>query len=86
VAACRNCGAENPDRAKFCLECGTPVVAATEERRVITALFTDIVGSTATAEQLDPEDVRARLAPYYPGHVASSSGTAEPWRSSSATP
>ena len=28
-------------------------------------LFTDIVGSTATAEQLDPENVRARLQPYY---------------------
>jgi predicted ATPase/class 3 adenylate cyclase len=36
-----------------------------EERRLVTAVFTDIVGSTATAEQLDPEDVRARLAPYY---------------------
>ena len=31
----------------------------------MTALFTDIVGSTASAEKLDPEDVRARLAPYY---------------------
>jgi predicted ATPase/class 3 adenylate cyclase len=31
----------------------------------VTALFTDIVGSTASAEKLDPEDVRARLAPYY---------------------
>ena len=36
-----------------------------EERKVITALFTDIVGSTASAEQLDPEDVHARLQPYY---------------------
>jgi class 3 adenylate cyclase/tetratricopeptide (TPR) repeat protein len=41
------------------------VAAPVEERRTITVLFTDIVGSTATAEQLDPEDVRARLAPYY---------------------
>ena len=31
----------------------------------MTALFTDIVGSTASAEQMDPEDVRARLAPYH---------------------
>ncbi len=36
-----------------------------EERKLITVLFTDIVGSTAKAEQMDPEDVRARLAPYY---------------------
>jgi len=42
-----------------------PVEVRTEERRLVTAVFTDIVGSTASAEQLDPEDVRARLAPYY---------------------
>lgn len=33
--------------------------------KLVTAFFCDIVGSTATAEQLDPEDVRARLVPYY---------------------
>src|SRR6266540_5090667 len=71
---CISCGQENPDVAKFCLACGTPMATApapapvevrTEERRLVTAVFTDIVGSTASAEQLDPEDVRARLAPYY---------------------
>jgi class 3 adenylate cyclase len=36
-----------------------------EERKVVTILFTDLVGSTAMAEQLDPEDVRAVLTPYY---------------------
>ncbi len=40
-------------------------VAPAEERKVITAVFTDIVGSTESAENLDPEDVRARLSPYY---------------------
>src|SRR5213083_2528156 len=29
-----------------------------EERRVITALFADLVGSTALGERLDPEEVR----------------------------
>ena len=33
-----------------------------EERRVITILFTDIVGSTALAEKLDPEDWRQTVA------------------------
>ena len=42
-----------------------PAPAPTEERKVVTVLFTDIVGSTARAEQLDPEDVRAMLSPYY---------------------
>jgi class 3 adenylate cyclase/tetratricopeptide (TPR) repeat protein len=37
----------------------------TEERKVVTVVFTDIVGSTARAEQLDPEDVAAMLSPYY---------------------
>jgi class 3 adenylate cyclase len=70
MSLCAACGEENPERARFCLACGTPlgagpVDAPVEERRTITVLFTDIVGSTATAEQLDPEDVRARLAVYY---------------------
>ncbi|TML19564.1 MAG: zinc-ribbon domain-containing protein [Actinobacteria bacterium] len=77
---CISCGQENPDVAKFCLACGSPMATApaaapapapapvetrVEERRLVTAVFTDIVGSTASAEALDPEDVRARLAPYY---------------------
>src|SRR5437764_1739387 len=65
---CSRCGQDNPDVARFCLACGTPLAApepAAEERKLVTVLFCDIVGSTATAEQLDPEDVRARLAPYY---------------------
>src|SRR5437870_340056 len=36
-----------------------------EERKVVTILFTDLVGSTAMADELDPEDVRAILSPYY---------------------
>jgi len=33
-----------------------------EERRLVTILFADVVGSTAMGEELDPEDVRALLA------------------------
>ena len=36
-----------------------------EERRVVSVLFVDIVGFTSRAEQLDPEDVRSFLTPYY---------------------
>ena len=38
---------------------------AREERKVVTVLFADLVGFTSRAEQLDPEDVRAMLSPYY---------------------
>jgi class 3 adenylate cyclase len=47
--------------------CGTPLAepAPREERKVVTVLFADLVGFTSRAEQLDPEDVRALLSPYY---------------------
>jgi class 3 adenylate cyclase/tetratricopeptide (TPR) repeat protein len=44
----------------------TPAAAPPrEERKVVTILFTDLVGSTARAEGLDPEDVSATLSAYY---------------------
>src|SRR5690349_24017646 len=33
-----------------------------EERRLVTILFADVVGSTSLGESIDPEDVRALLA------------------------
>jgi len=36
-----------------------------EERKVVTVLFADLVGFTGRSEQLDPEDVRGLLSPYY---------------------
>src|SRR5579864_448911 len=41
------------------------MAVAKEERKVVTILFTDLVGFTSRAEELDPEDVRALLTPYY---------------------
>src|SRR5256714_2815512 len=68
---CGSCGTENPEQARFCLGCGSPLADAapvappSEERKVITAIFVDLVGSTARSEQLDPEDVKALVAPYH---------------------
>ncbi|HZE28789.1 MAG TPA: AAA family ATPase, partial [Gaiellaceae bacterium] len=68
---CIECGTDNPPQARFCLSCGTALVEApppappSEERKVITAIFVDLVGSTARSEQLDPEDVKALVAPYH---------------------
>src|SRR5437867_8129713 len=69
---CPSCGEENPERARFCLACGTalekaPPAPPQEERKVISVVSCDLVGFTARAERLDPEDVRAVLAPYHAG-------------------
>ena len=62
---CASCGQDNPDVAKFCLACGAPLDAPAEpsarSASSITVLFTDIVGSTAKAEQMRPRG-RARAA------------------------
>src|SRR3954466_16050729 len=68
MVTCASCGRDNPPDARFCNACGAPLVAASErreERKVVTVLFADLVGFTSRAEQLDPEDVRAVLAPYW---------------------
>jgi class 3 adenylate cyclase len=79
--SCVKCGFENPPAAKFCQECGIglgpPVKApapepspvqpreVTGERRHLTVLFCDLVGSTGIAAQLDPEEWRELLAGYH---------------------
>jgi hypothetical protein len=67
VSVCPACSQENPDVARFCLHCGAALGTEPhrEERRVVSVLFVDIVGFTSRAEQLDPEDVRSFLTPYY---------------------
>jgi len=66
---CPSCGFENVDGARFCSNCGARleggVAPVREERKVVSVVFADLVGSTARAERLDPEDVRAILAPYH---------------------
>src|SRR3954468_4397360 len=69
MVTCPVCGQENPDSSRFCGMCGAALVPTAapprEERKVVTILFTDLVGSTARAEGLDPEDVSATLSAYY---------------------
>ena len=84
LSRCPNCQAELPAGARFCMHCGQPVRSVTAaddarltrlaaaapgplaekvkaaadlagERRVVTVLFADVVGSTALAEQLGAE-------------------------------
>jgi class 3 adenylate cyclase len=69
MAICASCGQENPEIARFCLACGLPLSdvrgAAREERRHVSVIFVDMVGFTARAERLDPEEVQELLRPYH---------------------
>jgi class 3 adenylate cyclase/tetratricopeptide (TPR) repeat protein len=69
VPVCPNCKEDNPERAKFCLACGTPLGEAAapvrEVRKTVTVLFTDVTGSTALGERNDPEAMRAVMERYF---------------------
>ena len=68
MAACPGCGRDNADEARFCSACGTELAATPaqrEMRKVVTVLFSDLVGSTALGESTDPEALRARMRRYF---------------------
>jgi class 3 adenylate cyclase len=68
MAACPNCGRENPGDAGFCNACGEALAIAEperESRKVVTVLFCDLVGSTSLGESTDPEALRARMRRYF---------------------
>ncbi|MFV0525341.1 MAG: adenylate/guanylate cyclase domain-containing protein [Acidimicrobiales bacterium] len=55
---CTSCGREIPQESRFCPHCGASQVNSTEERRIVTVVFADVVGFTGMAERLDPEEVK----------------------------
>lgn len=64
--SCPVCETDNPLGAHFCLNCGTALAPATSaERRVVSVLFADLVGSTHLAARLDPEPMRAIVVEYF---------------------
>lgn len=69
MVLCPNCGTENAAGAKFCNECGNrfdaPVVQAREVRKIVTIMFTDLAGSTALGERMDPEALRNLMGRYF---------------------
>ena len=66
---CSNCGQDNPGGFRFCGACGSSLASPgnppSEERKVVTVLFCDLVGFTSRSDQADPEDVGAMLRPYH---------------------
>jgi class 3 adenylate cyclase len=76
MAVCPQCGEDNPERARFCLECGAPLdgTGPAEERKLATVVFADLVGSTALASAEDPERTRALLDRFYDAMAAEVEG------------
>ncbi|AUG78987.1 Adenylate/guanylate cyclase [Kitasatospora sp. MMS16-BH015] len=67
---CTSCAQELPAGARFCPGCGTPAAAAparpvVDERRLVTLVFCDLVGSTALSGRLDPEALRSVTLRYF---------------------
>src|ERR1700730_4351984 len=73
---CAQCGQENLPESNFCRRCGAALAWSTRdsksfvfaeprhgERKLVSILFADIVGSTSIVDGLDPEDALAVLAP-----------------------
>src|SRR6187401_2917040 len=68
MVVCPQCRENNPERARFCLACGTKLAEAglpREVRKTVTVLFCDVTGSTALGERIDPESLRAVMARYF---------------------
>src|SRR4051794_21947705 len=61
---CSSCGHTNREGAKYCDNCGHALVdgagreAPEGERKQVTVLFADLMGSMGLAEQTDPEEWR----------------------------
>ena len=70
--ACAVCEAETPSRARFCPQCGARLHAtladpeqASGERRRLTVVFCDLVGSVELGTRLDPEDYAHLLGRFH---------------------
>ncbi|MFI1221523.1 MULTISPECIES: adenylate/guanylate cyclase domain-containing protein [unclassified Streptomyces] len=74
---CLSCQQDLPPTARFCSSCGTPCTTGAagagpapaapsgDERKPVTVLFCDLVGSTALSGVLDPETLRTVTLRYF---------------------
>lgn len=64
TVSCRGCGFSNPVNFRFCGQCGQRLGEAEAERRQLTVMFFDLVGSTTLSAELDPEELRELVRAY----------------------
>jgi class 3 adenylate cyclase len=62
VLICPNCGKQSPEGFRFCGFCSTALTLGegNEVRKVVTVVFSDVIGSTSLGEHLDPESLMSR--------------------------
>ena len=68
MVTCPSCGDESPEGFKFCGNCGAALetgVTQRESRKTVTVVFSDVTGSTALGERLDPESLRRVMGRYF---------------------
>ncbi len=71
MQVCPSCGSENPQGFRLCGYCGSslvppePVLPSPEERKIVTIVFSDLVGSTSLGERIDPEAMSGLLNRYF---------------------
>ena len=67
VRTCTVCGLPLPEAARFCPNCGAAAgpLVETEERKMVTILFADLVDSTGLAQTLDAERAREVLGKFF---------------------
>ncbi len=64
--SCPNCATPKVPGARYCHRCGVLLSVPTDgleagDRRIVSALFADLVGYTRLVDELDPEEVRSRV-------------------------
>ncbi len=71
LSRCWTCGFAPEPSHLYCAMCGNPLeFGELAERRSLTVLFCDLVGSTSLSVELDPEELRERVRQYQSASTA----------------
>jgi len=65
MQVCTSCGKESEEGFAFCPHCGIRLTVERIQRKIVTVLFCDVVGSTASGESVDAETTRSLLAQFF---------------------